>query len=101
MGALVFDDQVFDRWLTNKSQEILSKVDREKITTEEMLILILKAQTNHFYHMDLEFREDFKRFESRFERVDKQFDRLYDLMKWQSGILIALFAGIYLKLFLG
>lgn len=57
MGALVFDNQVFDSWLTAKSQEILSKVDRERITTEEMLVLILKAQTNHFHHMDLEFTE--------------------------------------------
>ena len=112
MGAVVFDNQVFDSWLTTKSQEILSKVDREKITTEEMLILILKAQTNHFYHMDQEFREEFKnidqRFKSsdentdrRFRSIDNHFDRLYDLMKWQGGIILALFAGLYLKLFLG
>ncbi len=94
MGAVVFDNQVFDSWLTNKSQEILSKVDRERITTEEMLVLILKAQTNHFHHMDLEFREEFKKIDSKFEKV-------YDLFKWQGGILLALFAGIYLKLFIG
>lgn len=94
MGALVFDNQVFDSWLTNKSQEILSKVDKERITTEEMLILILKAQTNHFHHMDMEFREEFKRIELRF-------DRMWSFWKWQGGVLIALFAGLYLKLFLG
>lgn len=93
MGALVFDNQVFDSWLTNKSQEILSKVDKERITTEEMLILILKAQTNHFHHMDMEFREEFKRIELRF-------DRMWSFWKWQGGVLIALFAGLYLKLFL-
>ncbi len=94
MGALVFDNQVFDSWLTAKSQEILSKVDRERITTEEMLVLILKAQTNHFHHMDLEFREEFK-------KIDNRFEKLYDFMKWQGGILLALFAGIYIKIFLG
>ncbi len=93
MGALVFDNQVFDSWLTNKSQEILSKVDRERITTEEMLVLILKVQTNHFHHMDLEFREEFK-------KIDNRFEKLYDFMKWQGGILLALFAGLYLKLFI-
>lgn len=87
MGALVFDNQVFDSWLTAKSQEILSKVDRERITTEEMLVLILKAQTNHFHHMDEEFRGEFKKIDDRF--------------KWMIGIHVTLFVGIYLKLFLG
>ncbi len=101
----MFDNQVFDSWLTTKSQEILSKVDKERITTEEMLVLILKAQTNHFHHMDLEFREEFKRIDSRFEKltnnVDGKFEKLYDFLKWQGGILFALFAGIYIKIFLG
>ena len=90
----MFDNQVFDSWLTAKSQEILSKVDRERITTEEMLVLILKAQTNHFHHMDMKFREEFK-------RIDQRFEKVYDFMKWQGGIMIALFAGLYIKLFLG
>lgn len=85
MGALVFDNHVFDSWLNTKSQEILSKVDKEKISTEEMLVLILKAQTNHFHHMDEEFRTEFK--------------KIQDNHKWLVGILVALFSGIYLKLF--
>lgn len=108
MGALVFDNMVFDAWLSNKSQEILSKVDREKITTEEMLVLILKAQTNHFHHMDQEFRAEFQRIDKRFEAidrkfdgVDKKFDRLWTFMMWQGGVMFALFAGLYIKLFLG
>ena len=105
MGALVFDNQVFDSWLTAKSQEILSKVDRERITTEEMLVLILKAQTNHFHHMDLEFREEFKKIDARFEKitnqVDGRFSKTYDYFRWQAGIMITLFAGLYIKLFLG
>ena len=101
MGALVFDNMVFDAWLNNKSQEILSKVDREKITTEEMLVLILKAQTNHFHHMDLEFRQEFQRIDRRFEKVDEKFDRLWTFMMWQGGVMLALFSGLYIKLFLG
>lgn len=58
MGACVFNNQIFDSWLNRMSDEILSKVNREKITTEEMIILILKAQTNHFHHMDIEMKED-------------------------------------------
>lgn len=69
----MFDNIVFDSWLTKKSDEILSKVDREKITTEEMIILLLKAQTNHFHHMDDEFREEFGSIKKEFGKVYQQF----------------------------
>lgn len=54
----MFNNQIFDGWLDRKAEEILSKVNREAITTEEMIVLILKAQTNHFYHMDQETKQD-------------------------------------------
>lgn len=105
MGAIVFDDIIFDSWLTKKTDEILSKVDREKISTEEMLVLILKAQTNHFHHMDVEFRQEFKKIDERFDKfssnVDNRFDKVWNFHKWQLGLIIGLFAGLYLKLFLG
>lgn len=156
MGAVVFDNNVFDSWLTKKSDEILSKVDREKISTEEMLVLILKAQTNHFHHMEIEFRNEFQKIDQRFNQLeakfgfesnqldikitaldaklaaqsnqldakitaqanqldakitaqssqlenkfDRKFDQIWSFQKWQAGTMIALFAGIYLKLFFG
>lgn len=97
MGAIVFDNYVFDSWLNKKSDEILSKVDKSTISTEEMLTLILKAQTNHFHHMDVEFREEFKTIDNRFETLNSKID---DRFKWQTGIIVTLFIGIYLKLFL-
>lgn len=42
MRARMFENQLFDHWLQQKSQEILSKMDKEKVTTEDMLILTLK-----------------------------------------------------------
>lgn len=141
MGVFVFDNEIFDSWLTKKSDEILSKVDREAISTEEMLILILKTQTNHFHHVDIEFRNEFKKIDSSFykvycdfqaefkkiddrfeknrlemqsefkknddrfekmnEKIDDRFEKMWSFQKWQAGILFGLFAGIYLKLFLG
>jgi hypothetical protein len=125
MGEIMFGNELFDHWLNQKSLEILGKVEKEKISTEDMLILSLKAQTNHFHHMDQEFRGEFKkiaqgfkevneRFEEvnkrfvhfeekidkRFEQVDKKFDRLSTIMMWQGGILATLISGIYFKLFL-
>jgi hypothetical protein len=111
MGEAMFGNELFDHWLNQKSLEILNKVEKEKISTEDMLILSLKAQTNHFHHMDQEFRGEFKKisedfihleekFDKRFEQVDKKFDRLTTVMMWQAGIVTTLLTGLYLKLFL-
>lgn len=117
MGEIMFGNELFDHWLNQKSLEILNKVEKEKISTEDMLILSLKAQTNHFHHMDQEFRGEFQKieqkfelidkrfehieekFDKRFEQVDKRFDRLTTIMMWQGGILATLITGIYFKLF--
>ena len=126
MGAMVFNNEIFDSWLTKKSDQILSKVDRETITTEEMIILVLKAQTNHFDHMDqdmkkgisnldyrmnhLEVRMDrldlrMDHLENRLDRLDHRVDaidkKIDNRFMWMIGITIAMSGGIYLKLFLG
>ena len=94
----MFDNLVFDSWLNRKSEEILSKVDKEKITTEEMLTLILKAQTNHFHHMDEGFRQEFRKIDEKFEKVDLRFDRLTKVLMWQGAVTVSLISGLYLKL---
>jgi hypothetical protein len=102
MGAVVFNNEIFDSWLNKKSDEILSKVDREKISTEEMIILVLKAQTNHFHHMDVDMKKGLsdidqkftsslfdidqkftsslcdidQKFTSKFEQADRRFERI-------------------------
>lgn len=104
----------------------MDKVDREKITSEDMIILILKAQTNHFHHMDQGFRGQFERIDIQFNQVQNQFrevhnqfkevqnqfreqtrdmnqrfDQMNKFLMWQGGAIFALFSGIYLKLFFG
>lgn len=105
VGAIVFENQLFDHWLSKKSQDILSKMDKEQVTTEDMLILTLKAQTNHFHHMDVEFRDEFKKIDHRFDQMESKFDRklerMYTTMMWGFGILITSIFGLYLKDFLG
>jgi predicted RNase H-like nuclease (RuvC/YqgF family) len=76
MGNRMFENQPFDHWLSQKSQEILSKIDKEKFSTEDMLILTLKAQTNHFHHMDVEFRGEFKTIKQEFQEVNTKFQEL-------------------------
>lgn len=119
MGVYVFNNEIFDNWLNRKAEQILNKVDREAISTEEMIILILKAQTNHFFHIDHDLRSDIKslrsevhtevnglhneikdvRIELKSEIKDFRHDMHTHLM-WMGGITAAGFAGIYLKLFL-
>ena len=124
MGEVMFGNEMFDHWLNQKSLEILGKVEKEKLSNEDMLILSLKAQTNHFDHMDKEFRGEFnniqlqfrkiderfekidekfekleEKFDKKFDIVDKSFDRLTTIMMWQAGIMITLFSGVYLKLY--
>ncbi len=94
MRSPVFGNEFFDQWLNQKTNEILAKVEKEKISNEDMLILSLKAQVNHFHHMDIEFRDELKairkeigsqedkvngRFaqvDKRFEQVDKRFEQI-------------------------
>jgi hypothetical protein len=106
-ATYMFENQLFDHWLQQKSQEILSKMDKEKIATEDMLILTLKAQTNHFHHMDVEFRGEFKRIDQRFDlvekkfdMVDKRFDHLYTTLMWGFGLILTSIFGLYIKMFL-
>ncbi|MGZ3789717.1 MAG: hypothetical protein ACXVCQ_14405 [Bacteriovorax sp.] len=56
---------------------ILAKMDKEQVTTEDMSILTLKAQTNHFHHMDVEFRDEFKKIDHRFDHMELKFDKKF------------------------
>ena len=94
----MFENQLFDHWLQQKSQEILAKMDKEKVTTEDMLILTLKAQTNHFHHMDVEFREEFKKIDQRFESIDKKIDRLYTFLMWGFGLVLTSMVAVLILL---
>ena len=95
----MFDDKFFEDWLENQAQKVMEKVaNGEGIAPEQMMILMLKAQTNHFAHLDVDLRNEMvllredmdKRFEQaklesarqfeqvnkRFEQVDKRFEQV-------------------------
>ena len=88
----MFDDKLFEEWLDKKGTEVLGKLGSEQpIRAEEMIILVLKAQANHFIHLDSDlrseiqaFREDadrrFEAVERRFEAVDKRFEEVREDM---------------------
>lgn len=84
----MFDDKFFEEWLDSQAQKVMEKVaGGEGITPEQMMILMLKTQTNHFAHLDIDLRNEMKtlredmdkRFEQvdrRFEQVDKRFEQM-------------------------
>ena len=101
----MFDDELFEDWLDKKTKSIFSKLGEEAISSDEMILLVLKAQTNHFEHLDKDLRTEMaalnkelreemillrrdmdKRFEQvdkRFEQVDKrfeQFDKRFEVL---------------------
>ena len=57
----MFDNDLFETWLNKKAGEVFDKVGREEpIRPDEMMILVLKAQANHFMHLDTDLRKDMR-----------------------------------------
>ena len=54
----MFENNIFEEWLDKKSKEIILKLDQATLKPEEMMILVLKAQSNHFLHLDTDLRND-------------------------------------------
>ncbi len=82
MGETMFDDKFFDDWLDGQAQKVMEKVaSGEGLAPEQMMILMLKAQTNHFAHLEVDLRNDMKMLredmDKRFEQVDKRFEQMH------------------------
>jgi uncharacterized protein YhaN len=79
----MFQDDIFDEWLESESKTVLQKFKTNKpLTVEDKMILTLKAQTNHFHHLDQDIRRDIAAFkvdvDKRFEQMEKQFDKKFE-----------------------
>lgn len=62
----MFEDTFFDEWLNGQAQIVMNKMaSGEGIAPEQMMILILKAQSNHFAHLDVELRQDIQLLDQR------------------------------------
>lgn len=119
----MFENDIFEVWLDKKANEIIVELGNGKsLSTEEMMILVLKAQTNHFAHLDIELRDNMKELredltndmkelredmDKRFEQVDKRFEQLISRMDrfmiWSLGITVSstIFILAYLHKILG
>ncbi len=86
----MFDDKFFEEWLDSQAQKVMEQVaGGQSVSSDQMMILMLKAQTNHFAHLDIDLRNEMKllredmdkRFEQvviRFEQVEHQFEKRFE-----------------------
>ena len=115
----MIDATFFEKWLDKKAELISSKVDREQITSEEMIILSLQHMDinnrlefskieKQFKEVDKRFEEVHKKFDAvekrfeqvdkRFEQVDKRFDRLEKYGTWAFALLFSGIMGILFRM---
>jgi hypothetical protein len=108
----MFNDTIFDTWLDAKANEIIVAMGNgSALTPEQMMVLVLKVQTNHFNHLDIDLRTDMKDLredltsgmkdlredmkvlredmDKRFEKVDK---RLESMITRMDSMMIWMFA---------
>jgi len=78
---MLFEDSMFDEWLDSEAKRVYKKFkEDEQLTTEDKMILMLKSQSNHFYHLDIELREKIDNFkldvDQKFEKIDQKFEKI-------------------------
>ena len=111
------EDGIFEEWLDKRASEVFGKMGTgEPVGPEDMNILVLKAQANHFVHLDRELRGEMKALredmDKRFEAVDRRFaemredmdkrfaemredmDKRFTSTQWLIGTGIALLAAM-------
>jgi DNA anti-recombination protein RmuC len=55
----MFNDTTLDEWLDTRAKHIISTLgEGQPLAPEQLMVLVLKAQTNHFNHLDVEMRHD-------------------------------------------
>ena len=68
----MFEDNIFERWLDEKTKEIVLKMGNgQALTSDEMIVLVLKAQTNHFVHLDQDLRQEMINVGNKMSSIDQ------------------------------
>jgi hypothetical protein len=91
----MFDNIDFEKWLDLNAQTAMEKVTSGKgLDTQDIILLTLKAQTNHIAHLDQDLKGEMKALrvdmDKRFEAMNQKMD---SFMKWSLGTLFA-FSGL-------
>ncbi len=78
---MIFEDDFFDEWLNEEVRRVQGKIKSSlPLDADDKVILILKAQVNHFHHLDVELRDDIRVFRedmhARMEQIDRRFEQV-------------------------
>ena len=48
----MFDNEFFEKWIDEQATQVLEKLAKQQsLSQNEMMVLVLKAQTNHIHHI--------------------------------------------------
>ncbi len=77
----MFKGDLFEQWLDNEAQRVLTKLnENEPLSQDDKLIVVIKGLTNHIVHLDAEIKEELIRqrqdSDRRFEQVDKRIEQV-------------------------
>ena len=76
-----FENKILEAWLDEQTQLVMKKVTSgEGLEPTDMMVLVLKIQTNHVAHMEQDLRQEMvdlrQDMNKRFEQVDKRLDQV-------------------------
>ncbi|VFM95898.1 MAG: hypothetical protein BECKG1743D_GA0114223_100242 [Candidatus Kentron sp. G] len=84
----MLEDDIFGQWLDTEAERVLIRLkNNEPITQDDKLIIVIKGQTNHIRHLDVDLRQEmialrqdmdrrFEQVDKRIEQVDKRFEQI-------------------------
>ena len=77
----MFNDNSFENWLDKQAEVARKKItSQQTLESSDILVLVLKAQTNHIHHLSESLHEEIvtlsKDMDRRFERVDKHLEQV-------------------------
>ncbi len=74
------------------------KIDRVEKSLNEKIDKVEKSLNEKIDKVEKSLNERMDKME---KSLNQRIDRIFDTFKWQTGLMIVMFGGIYLKLFIG
>jgi hypothetical protein len=108
----MIDDEILNSLLDTSVKKAMEKIkDKQAISAEEAIPLLLKSQFNHIAHLDqsiqaiqklmgnMATKDDIKRIDERFEKMDERFERVFNTLQnnmiWTISTIIAVASIIF------
>ena len=81
-----FDNEYFEKWLDDQAAKAMDKITNgEQYQQIDVMLLVLKAQTNHIAHLEQERHGEMRalhgNMDKRFSKVDERFDKVDEHLK--------------------